>query len=321
MKTKRAATVLILAAAVVSFAAQDVVEEIVAVVNDDIITLSEYRQEFESTMTLMRAQLQGEAFERQYENLKNELLNMMITDILLMQKAREEAINVGEQLKMTIESIKEENNIPTDEDLRRALQQQGIGYNEWIAEMEENLKKQAVIFTEVDRSIVLDDSEIVQYYRRFPEEFTEPEEFQIRAVYLAPASADELEPRKQAVDAAIEAGDSLAAVAGTHSDPPLNEVEGNLGRFKKGELDPVLEDVVATLETGGISGWVETKNGWYRLHLEEKTPSRLRPFEDARKDVEEHLFMEKKQKKLDEFLKRLREQSYIKILKPNPLNL
>lgn len=324
MRTKCAVTVLILAvAAIPALIAQNVVEEIVAVVNDDIITLSDYREQYEMTLSMMRAQLRGEDFEMQHQQLKDGLLNMMITDLLLIQRAREEGFSVSEQLKMTIETIKKENNMTTDEDLRRALQQEGIEFSAWINELEESLLKQAVIFTEVDRAIVLDDTEIVRYYRQHPEEFTVPDEFKLRAVFLSTESAGTEDPalRKQAIDAMIDAGESLAAAAREHSDPPLNEVEGDLGRFKRGDLDPTLEAVVETLGKGEISPWVETRSGWYRLQLEEKIPSHLRPFEEARKDVEEQIFLEKKQKKTDGFLKKLRDQSYVKILNPNPLNL
>ncbi len=119
----------------------------------------------------------------------------------------------------------------------------------------------------------------------------------------------------------VKAGESFNALAKEYSDGPAKEAEGDLGRFRKGELDKTLEQAVAKLKTGETSEWVETKNGWYLLKLEEKKDSRLKTFEEVKKDVEERLYTEKKTKKLDEYLKTLREKSYIKILKANPLDL
>ncbi len=101
---------------------QDVVEEIVAIVNDDIITLSEYRAEFQANYQALRAQFQGEEFDRQYDYLKKNLLNQMITDVLLMQEAEKmEDFNPEEQMKIYIENLKKENNIESDEEFIRIL--------------------------------------------------------------------------------------------------------------------------------------------------------------------------------------------------------
>lgn len=310
-------------AAVLSLAAGQVVEEIVAIVNDDVITLSQYKEQYDSTVQQMRAALQGEEYEKQYAMLKKEMLNMMITDLLLMQQAKEKDLNVGEQLKAAVENIKKENNIASDDDLKRGLQQQGMDYDQWIKQLEDNMLKQGVIYSEVDRSIVLDDSEIIGYYRLHPQEFTEPEEYKIRAVYLstegkAPAV---LEEKKKEIGDKVKAGEPFNVLAKDYSDGPAKESEGDLGKFKKGELDKALELAVSKLKAGETSGWVETKNGWYLLKLEEKKDSRLMTFEEVKKNVEENLFVQKKDKKLEEYLKGLKEKSYIKILKPNPLDL
>lgn len=310
-------------AAVLSLAAGQVVEEIVAIVNDDVITLSQYKEQYDSTVQQMRAALQGEEYEKQYAMLKKEMLNMMITDLLLMQQAKEKDLNVGEQLKAAVENIKKENNIASDDDLKRGLQKQGMDYDQWIKQLEDNMLKQGVIYSEVDRSIVLDDSEIIGYYRLHPQEFTEPEEYKIRAVYLstegkAPAA---LEEKKKEIGDKVKAGEPFNVLAKDYSDGPAKESEGDLGKFKKGELDKALELAVSKLKAGETSGWVETKNGWYLLKLEEKKDSRLMTFEEVKKNVEENLFSQKKDKKLEEYLKGLKEKSYIKILKPNPLDL
>lgn len=323
MKKRTSVFALFGLAAVLSLAAGQVVEEIVAIVNDDVITLSQYKEQYDSTVQQMRAALQGEEYEKQYAMLKKEMLNMMITDLLLMQQAKEKDLNVGEQLKAAVENIKKENNIASDDDLKRGLQKQGMDYDQWIKQLEDNMLKQGVIYSEVDRSIVLDDSEIIGYYRLHPQEFTEPEEYKIRAVYLstegkAPAA---LEEKKKEIGDKVKAGEPFNVLAKDYSDGPAKESEGDLGKFKKGELDKALELAVSKLKAGETSGWVETKNGWYLLKLEEKKDSRLMTFEEVKKNVEENLFVQKKDKKLEEYIKGLKEKSYIKILKPNPLDL
>jgi parvulin-like peptidyl-prolyl isomerase len=78
---------------------------------------------------------------------------------------------------------------------------------------------------------------------------------------------------------------------------------------------------VVNLKAGEMTPWVQAKNGWYRLKLEEKKESRLKPYDEVKKDIWEKIFMQKKSKKLAEFLKDIRAKNYIKILMPNPLDL
>jgi hypothetical protein len=85
---------------------QEIVEEIVAIVNDDVITLSEYKREHDGMSQALRAQVSGEEFDRQYERMKKELLNTMITNMLLLQEAEKKGFDVKEQVKLQIENIR-----------------------------------------------------------------------------------------------------------------------------------------------------------------------------------------------------------------------
>lgn len=313
------------AAAVLTAPAAQVIEEIVAVVNDDVITLSKFRQEWQDRVDMLRSQWQGEELDKEIEALKGQILDILITDLLLLQKGRELArdrgLDINEQVRAAIENVKKQNNLSSDDDLRRALQQSGMSFEAWRSQLEETFLRQAVIVSEVDRTIVLDDSQIVQYYKEHPAEFTQPTEYKLRAVYLAldGRTAEDLEARRREVSGRLNAGQDFEAVAKELSDPPLNETGGDLGRFKKGELETTLEQAVDKLKSGETAPWLETKNGWYLLKIEERVDSYLKPFEEVKKDVEGNLFNARRGKKIDEYLKDLRESSYVKILKPNPL--
>jgi peptidyl-prolyl cis-trans isomerase SurA len=298
-----------------------VVEEIVAVVNEDIITLSEFKEYHDSVYQMMRSQFQGEEFEAQYERAKKDMLDTMITDLLLLQMAKKRQYNVGEEVKNYIEKLKRDNNIESDAQFRQALLQQGIPYEQFLKQIEENLLRQILVSQEVDRSIVVDETEGVNYYKLNEAEFVEPEEYKLRAIYLAveTRTAEELEARKAEVDDRVGSGQDFTLLAGTLGDSPLAENQGDLGFIKKGELDKALEEAVVSLQSGQLTPWVQAKNGWYRLRLEDKKASRLKPYDEVKKDIWEKLFMQKKTKKLGEFLNDLKAKNYIKILKPNPL--
>lgn len=322
MTEKRIVLAILILISLFTLLSADVVEEIVAIVNGDVITLSDYKEQFNQTVQMLRAQLSGEEYFKEYERLKDNLLDMMITDLLLLQQAREKGLNVKEQVKATIEQIKKQNNLESDEDLIRAMRAQGIEYNQWVKQLEENLMRQAVIYTEVDRTIVLDDSEIVQYYKQKPQEFVVPPEFRIKAIYLSSTTnpAYLLEEKRNEISEKLKSGVSFETLVSDYSEGPKDN-GGDLGFFKKGELEKNIEQAVEKLKAGEISNWIEARNGWYLVKLEEKKESYQKSFEEARKDIEEKLFQQKRQKKIEEYIKKLREESYIKILKTNPLNL
>jgi parvulin-like peptidyl-prolyl isomerase len=312
----------VLAAAAPAVPAQEVVEEIVAVVNDDVITLTDFRAQYEMSEAQLRAaQPPQDQLAQQLALLRKNFLESLITEMLLLQKAKELGLNVQEQMKAMLEKIKTDNNIASDADLRRAIEQSGMSYETWLKQYEEGMMRQGVLYTEVERSIVLEDAEVVQYYKKNPAEFTTPTQYKVEAIYLTGEgrTAEVLEQLKAAVDAKLKSGTAFADTAAELSDPPLKEAKGELGSFKAGELETTLEAPLDRIKAGETTSWINNKNGWYLLKLAEKTDSFLRPFDEARKEVEEKLYNQKRAVKGEAYIKDLREKNFVKILNPDPL--
>ena len=316
--------VLVMAAVLligIQASAQRVVEEIVAIVNDEVITLSDYKGEFNLRLQQLKAQqLSSEDYDKNYQMVREQLLDTLIVDKLLLQQAKTSNINVTDQLKSVIENIKKENNLASDDDLRQALGQQGMDYEAWKKQYEQMLLKQAVVYTEVDRNIVLNDSEIIDYYKKNPEISTVPASYKLRAVYLSEENwkGDALTARMKEISDRIKQGLSLTDAAAELSDAPLKDAKGELGTLQETEMDPDLHEAVKKLPTGGISAWTKAKTGWYLLLVEEKKDSRRLTFEESRKAIEEKIFGERRQVKLEAFIKDIRVRNFVKVLIPNP---
>jgi parvulin-like peptidyl-prolyl isomerase len=190
-----------------------------------------------------------------------------------------------------------------------------------VKQLEENILRQSVVYKEVNRSIVLDDAQIVDFYKKNLDKFVIPDEFKLRAIYFSTidVSAADLEAKKKAIDDKLKAGADFAELSGAESNPPMKESKGDLGTMKRPEMDKTLLAAVEKLKKGEISPWVTAKNGLYLLKLEDKKDSRQLTFDEARKQIEDRLFAEKQNAKLTEFLTKIKKQSYIKILKANPI--
>ncbi len=313
-----AGMLLLLAAAL---AAQEIVEEIVAIVNDDVITLSDYKREYAIKVQQAQAQLQGEELDKAMEQIKGALLDAMITDKLLLQMAKQKNFNVTDQLKMTLDNIKKDNGLESDDDLKRALRSQGLEYEPWLKDMEETILKQSVVYSEVSKSLSLDESQVVEYYKTHKDEFLQPAEFKVRAVYLAQddRTDQEREARQAEVSEKIMGGMDFAEAAAAYSDAPLKETKGDLGTLIMGQTDKALEAALAPLQNGQVSGWVQAKNGWYLLKVEARTDARTRSFDESKRAIEEKLTAALQEVKFKEFMQGLKKKSYIKIVKPNPM--
>jgi peptidyl-prolyl cis-trans isomerase SurA len=319
-KARLLAGMLLFAAAVL--AAQEIVEEIVAIVNDEIITLSDFRREYAIKSQQAQASLQGEELDKAMEQIKSALLDAMITDKLLLQMAKQKNFNVSDQMKMTIENIKKENGLESDDDLKRALRSQGLEYEAWLKDMEETILKQSVVYSEVSKSLSLDESQVVEYYKSHKDEFLLPAEIKARAIYLTldDRTAQELEARKAEAADKIKGGMDFAEAAAAYSDAPLKETKGDLGTLVMGQTDKALEAVLAPLQIGQTSGWVQAKNGWYLLKVEARTEARTKTFDESKRSIEEKMTSTLQEAKFKEFMAGLKKKSYIKILKPNPLD-
>lgn len=300
---------------------QAVVEAIVAVVNDEIITLSDFKVQHDLLYRELRSQVQGEEFQKQYEFAAGYLLENMIMNILLLQKARELDIDVTEQLNMFIENIKQENNLESDVQLKAEFEKQGADFEAWKSQMRESYMRDMAVYAEVGRSIVVDDAEIFNYYRQHPDEFTQPPEYRLRGIFVSSEdnSEEDAERKKKEILGLLEAGEDFGSVAGTHSEGPNKDKQGDLGSFKQGDMLDSFEQEVTELDEGSVTPWISIQSGWYLLRLEEKTESRLLPFDEVRDQVQEKIFQERSQVEKQKYLERLKAKSYIKILIEDPL--
>ncbi|NOR14934.1 MAG: hypothetical protein GQ544_04455, partial [Candidatus Aminicenantes bacterium] len=300
---------------------QETLEAIVAIINNDIITLSDYKVQHDMFYEQLRSQFQGEEFDQQYKPFREQLLDLMITNSLLLQEAQaREEIDVTEQVNMYIQNMMDQNGIESEAQLKVAFRQQGVDFEEWKKSTEERFMRDAVIFVEVGQSIVIDDAEIFNYYRQHPEEFTDPLEYHVKGIYISNEtnSDEEAQVKMKEIEGKLEEGEDFGALAGTYSEGPEKDSQGDLGSFKQGEWAQNLEEEVAKLEVGAMTDWISLPNGWFLLRLEERTESRLQEFDDVRTVIQEKIGRERQEVEVAKYIEELKERSYIKILIEKP---
>lgn len=291
----------------------EVIEKIYAVVNGELITYSELKS---AEMDLTRAlaqQYEGEELAKQAAEMKKTLLERLIEQKLILSYAKEKNYDVDGEVELILKDVKKQNNLNTDEELRRALASQGINFEEWKKQIKENRIQGRFIGEMIGAKINIDSAAIMEYYRKNIKDYTLPLKLTLNCIFLDKANylgERLLNEKMKTIDEALKTS-SFEEVAKANSELPGGEIL--LGEFKQGELDSTLEEAALKLKKDEASGWVETDTGWYILQLVKREDPQLVEYKNVRADIENKLRMEEQNKKLDEYLEELKKESYIKI--------
>jgi peptidyl-prolyl cis-trans isomerase SurA len=315
MKQKIILTAILILTINLGFIAAETVEEIYAVVNDEVITGSELRKFEQDMLRALQSQLEGEKLEQATQELKKDLLNKYIEQKLLLSKIKEKNYNVDSDVEMIVQDIKKQYNFASDDDLKRALESEGIEFGAWKEQWKERRKQDRLVSEEVGSKIKVDNAQIMDYYRKNPEQFTVPAEITLNCIFLKTGTEGQ-KPQEKMDQVTTELKPELfEQVAKKYSELPDAQNSIALGKFKKGELDKNLESEALKLKKNEYSGWIETAGGWYIIQLVDFSADRLQEFKEAREEIMRKLREEQQQIKLKEYIVQLKKVSYIKILK------
>lgn len=294
----------------------ETIERIFAVVNDQIITYSEMKNTELQMISMLSQQYKGDELKAEITKMKDNLLDNLIRQKLILSKAMEKNYDLDYQVDTLIKNFKEDYNIGSDEELRKALNDAGIDYDTWRNQRKQQLMQQQLVYEEIGSKISIDNAQIMAYYREHVQEFTIPLTLTLDAVYLPlTLDAETLSASKADIDQAISQGEAFADVANRLSQLPAEGEKARLGTFKSGELDPKLEEAAQSLTPSqAISNWLETENGWYRLALVERVDEHLMEYKDVRGKIEEILRDRIQNEKLEKYVENLKQTSYIKII-------
>ena len=300
-----------------SFTSSEVIEKIYAVVNDEIITYTELKNFEQGMIANLKQEYQGEELDKIIGERKKELLDSLIDRKLLLSKAKEKNYNVEQYFEAVTKEIMKKNNFTTKEQLKRALTSSGIEYEDWKKYQLDELRTQTLVSNEIGQKIMVENSEIMEHYRKNIKQHTKPAEFSLNCIFLDKVNyftESALTEKKDEISAKLKADKSnFKEIAQEYSELPGTDDKIFLGNFKKGELNAKLEEAALKMKKGESSTWIMTDTGWYIIQLENFKESRLTPLKDVREEIERNIKNEKMQVKIKEYVAQLRNDSHIKI--------
>jgi peptidyl-prolyl cis-trans isomerase SurA len=312
---------LLFAATATASAATEVIDRIVAVVNEDIILLSELNQRMRPYVQEVRKQ--GFDLDRERKMLfkvREEMLNRLVDEKLTDQEIKRNGIQVDEsEIDSTIERIKKSNYF-TDEDLRRFLEQQEMTMEQYRKQIKEQFLRSRLVTYEVKSKIVITDEEIQAYYDSHPELYSGEISYRLRNIlmrvpeYATDSEKQAVHERMQQLKSQIEAGASFADLATAHSQSPTAADGGYVGEFKRDMLSPQILAALDGLAAGQTTDVLDTELGLQLFYLDAINRSEGKSLDTVRAEIQQKLYTEVVDKKFVSWLEDLRSQSHIKII-------
>jgi peptidyl-prolyl cis-trans isomerase SurA len=295
-----------------------VLDRVVAVVNDEALTLSEVQEEGQPVIRKIFQDFVGPERDRRVEEAEKRLVDDLVDRRLAYQVAKKEGMLPSTaDVTAAIDELKKNNNVTDDAQFRALLRAEGMTMEQVRRTVEERLAITRVLARQIRSSIIIREDEITQYYQDHQGKFQRTPDAEIRHIFIAvPPEADEKVAKARAEDvlAKIRAGADFAKMAEQFSDSPTKDKGGELGTVHKGDLAPEIEAAAFSLPVGGISDLIRTSAGWNIIKVERVRTETVAPLAEVRDSIRDDLFQEKFEVKRKEWLAALRAKAFIQVI-------
>jgi peptidyl-prolyl cis-trans isomerase SurA len=295
-----------------------VVDRVVAVVNQEIITLSEIEKWINPLKEEIVAQDRLEKRE-QVQALCRQVLEKLIEEKLIEQEVKKSEIKVSsKEIEAALEEVKRRNTA-TQEDLEKALAVEGLTLEAYKKQIEKGLKRQKLIHWSVKVEEKAGEKELREFYQKNMDRYRIKETYRpAQILFIVPKGAAleeirEIRKKCQKVLERIKRGENFGEMALLYSEDFSNKNHGDLGDFKRGDLLPAFEKEALRLKVGEVSGIVRTEYGFHIIKLLDRRGMDPLPFEEVLERVKADFYDSEMEKAFKQYLSTLKEKSVIEI--------
>jgi len=297
---------------------EKVINALAAIVNNDLITF--YDVQREAQLMINEKQKTATIDDKMRSQINKTALDTLIDKTLFKQKIKELNIKVSDdEVRQSINDVKKQNNM-TQEALVAALAAQGIPYDLYKAQLIEQLERLKLVSLEVRSNIHVSESEILAYYEANQIKYSEEDLFRARHIFFRTSETAPAEDIKRTMTSALlvlaeaKSGKDFIELAKKYSqDPAAQKDGGDMGSFKKGDMQSELENTISALKPGDISELVYTPLGLHIIKLEERSKGKLKPLDSVKNEIQETLYRKKSEERFTRWSSELRTKSSIEI--------
>jgi len=299
----------------------ELIDRIVAIVNEDVITLSELDEAVSPYAQQIRSGLYDTEKERQMLfKVRHDILERMIDRKVTEQQGKKLGVSVSEtDVDHRIEQIKEERYY-TEKELKKVLSAEGYTLEEYRKQIRGQLLGIKLINIEVKSKIAVTEEEIQDYYAGHKDVYGEKKKYHLRTILVRVPSwqrgEDKLraQNKTEAIAIQLRSGMPFEEVAKKYSADETAKDGGDIGWFSIEELSTELQETVRWMDQGDVSPALETAHGYQILLLEEIKESAVKTLKEARMEIQERIYRDMVEERYDTWLKDLRADSYIKVV-------
>lgn len=299
-----------------------VVEEIVARVNNQIITLSDYNQAVQLLQGEVERECQGctpDKIQSEIAEQKKDVLRGLVDNALLVEHAKDLGISVELDVIKQLDQVRKDNKLDSMEALQKAVESEGIAWEDYKTQMRNKLLTQEVISREVGGHMNFTTDEIKQYYDAHQEEFNTPEEVFLASIFLStdgktPEEAAAVHQKADDLHNRIVKGEDFAQLATRYSEDDAAAQGGNMGApFKRGGLAKQIEDVVFAMNKGDVTDVIQVKTGFEIFKVVNHFQAGVQPLAIVTDAITNKLYEQKMEPAMRNYLAELREESYVMV--------
>lgn len=301
---------------------REVVDRIVAIVNDDIITLSQLNRSAKPWLANIKKMGYSQEKERQtIFKAREEVLQQLINEKLTDQEIERSKVSVAEkEIDAQIEIIKKARYL-TEEELRETLERQGVTLENYRQRLKKDILRAKLVNLEVKSKIVITNEDIKAYYDKNKETYTGKRKYHLRNIIKrVPVNAadefkKEIRLKMEQVLKKLEAGQPFETLARTYSDSPIAAEGGDLGVFSPDQLSPEIREAIIDKGIGEFTSILDTEQGFQIFYIQNIIRSRDKPLEEVSAAIQEKITREIMDTKFKAWIGSLRERSHIKIIR------
>jgi peptidyl-prolyl cis-trans isomerase SurA len=285
----------------------EVVDRVIAIVNDDIITL----KDFEAYVKIEK-RTKFTSIDEYFRNLQmKDRLEAYVEGVLVKQQAKKMGITATDsEVEGFIEGIKKQNLI-SDAELREQLKKDNVTYEQFREGVRLNILRTRLLMRVVSTEVSVTEAGLKSYYDSHQDLFRE-EEFHIQQIFISGQHAD-IRERAEKAYTQLTSGTPFADVARSLSDDPSARQGGDIGFVKRSDLLPTLRDGLNNLPPGSFTPVIPTQYGLHILKLLEVKQAEVLPYEEVKKAVNDRMVMEESNKRYRDYMDKLKKTSYIEI--------
>jgi len=336
MLKKSSLFVLAFFLSVAGLRADNIVDQIVARVDNSIITRSDFEKGKQTAIEDLKQRYPGD-WQAKWTEREKDVLRDLIDQQLLLAKGKDLGITGDTEVIKRLNEIRQQMNLGSMEELEKAAAQQGVSYEDFKEQVRAGIVTQQVIGREVGSRIHITNEELQAFYQEHLKELESPEMVKLSEILIStqprrpvdskdknstaqaaplpedPAQVAEAQAKANQIVEELRKGAKFEEVAKKESNGSTAAQGGEIGSFKRGEMARELEEKTFPLKSGEISDVVRTRQGFIIFKVVEHIQAGVPPLKDVEEKIREALYVKKLEPALRAYLTKLREEAYVDV--------